>query len=192
MNGSRRIVLGLALLAFAGCKQQQDRDIPNRVLDRPTDVALICAQVVCTSEGEGAGETCETQPLPLSDCTQSPGSCAADNPQLIGFVANSERNEIAMFTKCSNRLVDMDISSPGYDFIPAGLLPTELDAGADGCNVVSANVGSCDLTVLDAPGLARYGLGDADELGRTDEVDEPSSLVATVVPRTFDGGLLTR
>src|SRR5690606_8254366 len=96
------------------------------------------------------------------------------------------RNEIAMFTKCSNRLVDMDVSSPGYDFIPAGLLPTELDASEDGCRVVSANVGSCDLTVLDAPGLARYGLGSADELGRTDQVDEPSSLVATLIPLTFD------
>lgn len=178
--------LGAAFgLALSGCNQQEQQDIPNRVLDRPTDVALVCAEVLCIEDEDG-NESCTTQPVPLSVCETETGSCASDNPHLVGFVANSERNEIAMFTKCSNRLVDMDVSSPGYDFIPAGLLPTELDASEDGCRVVSANVGSCDLTVLDAPGLARYGLGSADELGRTDQVDEPSSLVATLIPVTFD------
>jgi hypothetical protein len=183
--------VGLLLALPLGCKQQDQADIPNRVLDRPTDVALVCAVRECTSASDTgtetgeASETCVTVPLPLNLCETEASSCSSDNPHLIGFVANSERNEIAMFTKCSNRLVDMDVESPGYDFIPAGQLPTDLDASADGCRVVSANVGSCDLSVLDAPGLAGFGLGDNEDLGES-EVDEPSSLVSNVVPRTYD------
>jgi hypothetical protein len=178
-----RWLIGFMVLLPLGCQQQEQQDIPNRVLDRPTDVALVCAVVECTTTDDG--ETCVTQPQPLNLCETESTSCASDNPHLIGFVANSERNEVAMFTKCSNRLVDMDVESPGYDFIPVGQLPTELDASADGCRVVSANVGSCDLSVLDAPGLAAFGLGSDSELGSS-EVDEPSTLASTVVPRTFD------
>jgi hypothetical protein len=121
-------------------------------------------------------------PLPLNVCERDSGSCASDNPHLVGFVANSERNEIAMFTKCSNRLVDMSISVPGYNFIPAGVLPTHLDSSSDGCLVMGTNVGSCDITLLDAVGLARIALG------REPDVDELSELVATLIPRRFDDG----
>lgn len=177
------ICTSLVLLPL-GCQQDEQQDIPNRVLDRPTDVALVCAVVECTTDDDG-NETCVTVPQPLNLCETESSSCSSDNPHLVGFVANSERNEIAMFTKCSNRLVDMDVESPGYDFIPAGQLPTELDASEDGCRVVSANVGSCDLSVLDAPGLAAFGLGSDAELGDS-EVDEPSTLASTLIPRTFD------
>jgi hypothetical protein len=176
-------VLVLPLLLPLGCRQNDPQDSPNRVLDRPTDVALVCAVVECTTiDGKAI---CTTEPQPLNLCENEVTSCSSDSPHLIGFVANSERNEIAMFTKCSNRLVDLDVESPGYDFIPAGQLPTELDASADGCRVVSANVGSCDLSVLDAPGLAGFGLGAKADLGES-EVDEPSTLVSNVVPRIYD------
>lgn len=175
----------LLALALAGCQEQEQRDIPNRVLDRPTDVALICVEVVCEDlDGDGIeqDDECETQALGLSACERDTGTCTSDNPHLVGFVANSERNEIAMFTKCSNRLVDMNIEVPGYNFIPAGILPTELDASDDSCKVMSANVGSCDITVLDAVELARIGLG------RDPKVEEPSELVATLIPQRFDPG----
>lgn len=184
--GSHALVLGALTASLASCRDQETQDIPNRVLDRPTDVALICAEVVCV-DADGDGFTtdaeCETQALPLSTCARDIGTCTSDNPHLVGFVANSERNEIAMFTKCGNRLVDMSPDVPGYNFIPAGVLPTALSASADGCRVVSANVGSCDLSVLEASKLASVGLG------RPLEVDEPSELVSTLAPQRFDIGL---
>jgi hypothetical protein len=183
MMGRRAKWVVLTGLLLAGCRDQPTEDIPNRVLDRPTDVALICAEVVCEDldqDGVEEDDECETQPLALSACALETGSCTSDNPHLVGFVANSERNEIAMFTKCSNRLVDMNVEVPGYNFIPAGILPTDLDASADGCKVVSANVGSCDITVLDAIELARVGLG------REAKVDEPSELVSTLIPQRYD------
>ncbi|PRQ05896.1 hypothetical protein ENSA5_00070 [Enhygromyxa salina] len=180
----RRPTLGWFALALAalGCQAQEEVDIPNRVLDRPTDMALVCAAVECEDlDDDGVDDPgeCTTVALPLSVCQSEASSCSSDNPHLVGFVANSERNEIAMFTKCANRLVDMDIESPGYNFIPAGILPTELDASSDGCRVISANVGSCDLTLLDAPALAGFGLDNPDV------ADEPSSLVSTVIPHAY-------
>ena len=188
MTTLRTRVLGCASLLLAGlaltaCQDQPQPDIPNRVLDRPTDVALICTEVQCLDEdGDGIEEDdeCETVPLPLDVCDREIGSCSSDAPHLIGFVANSERNEIAMFTKCGNRLVDMSPEVPGYNFIPSGILPTDLDASADGCRVVSANVGSCDLSVLEATTLAGIGLGG------TASVDEPSELVSILMPRRFN------
>lgn len=180
---SRLGILAVACLVLAGCRQQDQQDIPNRVLDRPTDVALICAEILCVDEDQDGikeDHECVTNPLPLSACENDTGVCTSDNPHLIGFVTNSERNEIAMFTKCGNRLVDMNVEVPGYNFIPAGILPTDLDASADGCKVMSANVGSCDITVLDAIELARIGLG------RDLVVDEPSELITTVIPERFD------
>lgn len=185
---------GLALLACAaGCQQQDIQEIPNRVLDRPTDATLICVEVVCgegedvvdTDTAEGGGEAttdCRVEPRALSQCAGEIGGCGVRDPRLIGFVANSERNEIAMFTKCDNRLVDMSPSVPGYNFIPAGTLPTELDADDEGCRVVSTNVGSCDLNVLDGPALAGFAL----ELPEEDLEPELSSLVSTLVPERFD------
>jgi hypothetical protein len=186
MTGNSRApktVLAWLLLGFAGCRDAPEQDIPNRVLDRPTDVALICAEVVCVDadeDGVDDEDECDTQPLPLSACERDTGTCSSDNPHLVGFVANSERNEIAMFTKCGNRLVDMNVDVPGYNFIPAGVLPTDLDATRDGCKVMSANVGSCDITVLDAVELARVGLG------RRSNVDEPSELVSRLIPQRYD------
>ncbi|PRQ07368.1 hypothetical protein [Enhygromyxa salina] len=175
------VVAAVAIFGL-GCQADDPPDLPNRVLDRPTDVTLVCAVVECDVNDEN----CVAQPLPLNVCQQETGSCTSDNPHLVGFVANSERNEIAMFTKCSNRLVDLNVEVPGYNFIPAGILPTDLDASDDGCRVISANVGSCDLTLLDAPALAGIALGSADP------IDEPSSLVTTLIPTTYDPEQQTR
>lgn len=168
----------VALLLAASCQQATSQNVPNRVLDRPTDVTLICADRVCTDE-DGV-ETCTVEMQPLSVCGADTGTCTSSGAHLVGFVANSERNEIGMFTKCGDRLVDMNPDVPGYNFVPAGVLPTEMTASGDGCRVFSANVGSCDLTVLDGQGMARYAL-ELDPL-----VDQPSSLVGTLVPRRFD------
>jgi hypothetical protein len=175
------VSLGVAVLS--GCRDNDQRDIPNRVLDRPTDLELICVDCVDT-DGDQICDELQAQPREL--CERDSGGCTSTGIHLVGFVANSERNEVAMFTKCSNRLVDMDVDSPGYNFIPAGILPTDLTSTKDSCRVVSANVGSCDLSVLDALGLASFGIGPAYRSGQPPGLDEPSSLVSTVVPRTFD------
>lgn len=195
------ISVGLVVLAaLSGCSQPTQQDIPNRVLDRPTDVALVCARVDCfDADGDGdvdAGE-CKTKALPLDSCANDSGSCVSDvvydefgiydegYAHILGFIANSERNEISIFTQCSDELIDLDVDVPGYNFVPAGVLPTHIESSDDGCRVVSSNLGSCDLTVLDGEGFAAFGL-DIREGGLSDSIVSPSELVTTLVPQRYD------
>ena len=49
----------------------------------------------------------------------------------------------------SAQIVDLDRLTPGFGFIPLGLLPEHMRATDDGCRAVSANVNGCDLSVVD-------------------------------------------
>src|SRR5206468_2077122 len=52
-------------------------------------------------------------------------------------------------------IVDLDPSTPGFGFIPVGGLPEHIRTSADGCRAVTANVGTCDLAVIDVWTLIR-------------------------------------
>jgi len=180
MNTTVRILPALALSlgmgVLAGCNNQAQVQVPNRVLDRPLDVTLTCVRL---------NEDNTVSPLGVGDCDQeSRPSCFAEGPQLIGYIANSERNEVAVFRRCdaTAAVVDVDSDTPGYQLVPVGQLPSEIESTALGCRVVTANAGSCDLTLLDGLGLASIAL----ETQPAEEV-APSSLVSKLVPLRSDG-----
>lgn len=164
----------LAVASLAACRPNNPIIVPNRVLDRPLDVALACI----SSDGESVTV------LSLDSCAGAGvGSCDRETPQLIGFVANSQKNEIGMFRQCDqNGMVDLDPETPGYNLVPVGELPSRIVTTED-CRVVTANVESCDLSAVELPGLAAYAVG-----LRPDEA--PSSLVTRIVPVRGDGTLL--
>lgn len=175
-----RWALSLALLApvllAAGCQQQTRVQVPNRVLDRPLDVTLTCVRL----EEDGT-----LSPLGVGDCAQETRpNCTTDGPQLIGYVANSERNEVAVFRRCdaTAAVVDVDTDAPGYQLVPVGQLPSEIESTTLGCRVITANAGSCDLTLLDGLGLAAIAL----QAEAADQV-APSSLVSKLIPLRSDG-----
>jgi hypothetical protein len=169
---SRLAALALAGCSVVACNNNDQVLVPNRVLDRPLDITLACVQ------RDGAGGV---SVLSLNLCRDSISDCTDVGPQLIGFVTNSERNELAMFRRCDrNGLVDLDPEVPGYNFVPVGQLPSAIARSEDSCRVVTANVGSCDLSVVDVPGLAAFAL----QLG---SATPPSALVSTIVPRRSDG-----
>ena len=43
----------------------------------------------------------------------------------------------------------MDKSTSGYGRVPLGTLPEQISSTTDGCRLVTANRGSCDLTLVD-------------------------------------------
>lgn len=158
-------------LGVAGCRDDNRTVVPNRVLDRPTDMALACLQV--DSGRVVTGGDCSAGRRP--SCTSD------DTPQLVGFVANSERNEIAMWRRCDvNGLVDLDPRAPGYDFVPVGITPSAIAATGDQCRVVTANAGSCDLSALFVPEVGRAALNLEPSM-------PPGTAVREVVPRTSAG-----
>lgn len=162
-----------ALLLLAGaCRNNNTVLVPNRVLDRPLDVSLACVkrvdgqvEVLALNQCNGAG---------VGDCDDE------DTAQLVGFVANSEKNEVGMFRRCDvNGMVDLDPEAPGYNLVPVGTLPSRIVQTTD-CRVVTANVGSCDFSAIDGPELAAYAVG-------LSPSKAPSALVSKVVPLLSDG-----
>lgn len=158
-------------LAALGCNNRQSIIVPNRVLDRPTEMGLAC---VTRDESSEVITTTSLEACRSATCGET---------RLIGFIANSERDDVAMFSTCANSVIDMDESTPGAQLIPAGKVPTTMaitTGSPDACFAVSGNLGSCDLSVFDVTGFAAYAFEDS-------PVEDPSSLVQTIVPIRGDG-----
>ncbi|HWB76866.1 MAG TPA: hypothetical protein VG755_17990, partial [Nannocystaceae bacterium] len=173
MKLASRLSLALFALACASaCRNQNTVVVPNRVLDRPLDMTLACVEKSDDRIVVRALNDCVDQPL---------GHCLdEDTPQLIGFIANSEKNEVGMFRRCdTNGMVDLDPEAPGYNLVPVGTTPSRIVQTPD-CRVVTANYGSCDLSAIEMPDLAAYAVGLPPD-------EAPSSLVSTIVPRRSDG-----
>jgi hypothetical protein len=166
------VIVTASPLWAGGCQDDDSRTVPNRVLDRPLDVALACVRL----EGDGvlaAG---------LTQCRDDGVATCSEETQLLGLVTNSERHELAVFRRCDpNGLVDLDPDAPGYQFVPVGQLPGAIGLTPDGCQAVTANVGSCDLSIADVTGLA------ARAFDRSSPDKSPGELVSTVVPRRASG-----
>jgi hypothetical protein len=166
-----QLACGLALLAGIGCRNNNTVVVPNRVLDRPLDVSLACVR----------RDDDAITVLSLSDCDGADnGDCDEEGvPQLIGFVANSDKNEVGMFRRCDiNGMVDLDPEAPGYNLVPVGARPSRVVQTPD-CRVVTANWGSCDFSALVGHELASYAVG-------LTPTQAPSALVSTIVPRLSD------
>ena len=165
---------GLALapcLSAGGCNNRQSIIVPNRVLDRPTEMAMVCVTRDPVSEAftTGSLEACQ-----LATCGDT---------RLLGFIANSEKDDVAMFSTCANSVIDMDVATPGAQLIPSGRVPTNIVMSAgnpDGCFAISGNLGSCDLSLFDVTGFAAYAWDEA-------PAEDPSALVQSVVPTRGDG-----
>lgn len=156
---------------LGACNNRQSVVVPNRVLDRPTDMVLAC---VVRDE-----ETDVITPTSLEVCENA----TCDETRLIGFIANSERDDVAMFSKCANSVIDMDIAAPGAQLIAAGKVPSAMTISVgspNACHAISANLGSCDLSLFDVPGLAAYAFDDV-------PAQDPSTLVTTLTPTRGDG-----
>lgn len=172
-----RLTLGaLALAALssgASCRNRTSVVVPNRVLDRPLDAVLACVKL----------EDGVYLPQSLEQCSDAEAEAVCGDLRLIGFVANSERNDVAMFSRCAGAVIDMDVGAPGPQLINAGSVPSSMTITTGpqtGCFAVSANLGSCDLSVLNVTGLSAYAFDEPPE-------DEPAQYVANVVPRRADG-----
>ena len=175
-NLSFRVVLlaslALGLASVAGCQSRRTQQLPNRVLDRPLDAALACVRLI-----DGV-----PTPQSLDQCSDAVAESVCGDIRLIGFVANSERNDIAMFSRCEGAVIDMDVAAPGSQLISAGEVPSSMTVTTGvqaGCFAVSANLGSCDLSVLDVGGIAAYAFDEPPD-------EEPGAFVSTVIPRRAD------
>jgi hypothetical protein len=175
-----------ALLAVSACGKEP-AVVPVRNLERPSDMAFVCMREV-----EAAGVT-QLSGRPMVDCQPHLFDESVDErledidfkkarkTGTFGLVTNTSRGELGVIDMDLGRLVDLDPSQPGYNMVPLGSFPEVIAASQDGCMVVSANRGSCDLTVVDPQRLLRPTLGE--KLASTGE----GPLTIRITPTTASG-----
>lgn len=193
MRGKSFLVrtLSLGLLAtLAGCETKTPTFLDSQVLDRPTDMAMICAHLRCTppdAEGKVDPASCTTILDPMSTCvTPASINCrftinetGVSRAQLFGFVTSSGRNELAMVSACEGEVVDTNIKLPGLNPIPVGEMPNHVSASDDSCRVLTSNAGSCDFSLVKTTAFATLGLGIEEERdGSIAATDDVTTLVA--------------
>ncbi len=188
------IVFGAAL-ACAACSTTPP-PVSAHNLERPSDLAFACVGLFTPPDGgaitdAGAPVVNVVSGRPMYECN-NPGSF--DPPfditrRTFGFVANSARGELSVIDLNNSKLVDLDLVNPETNVAPLGVLPEQLSASSDGCRIVSANRGSCDLTMVDIGTLMTPELGAEAKLptstigSSTQPATGPSTVAQQIVVR---------
>ena len=136
-------------------------------LERPSDMTFACVGLFGVLSADGGTSTADggvTTPTvsgrPMSWC-HAPGKF--DLPfdlehRTFAFVSNTARHELSLVDMDNSKLIDLDPSNPETNVAPLGVLPEQISASDDGCRIVSANRGSCDLSMVDVGKLATPAL----------------------------------
>jgi hypothetical protein len=179
----RLLIAGMAgLVALVNCTPDP-LIIPVRNLERPADMVFACVEKVVPDSGAEAYVTAR----PMSVCHDPEGKAYyTDDPTssvytperakkdyqrsrswrdpriygTFGLVSNTARGEVAVVDFDADRLVDLAPATPGYNQVPVGALPEAIAISNDGCSAITANRGTCDLSVLDLSQLlaGRFGV----------------------------------
>jgi hypothetical protein len=112
----------LALAAsWVGCSQNAVT-VPIRSLERSGKAAFVCLQNL---NGAQPG-------LPLDACHAVSPPLAANDfvtaPHMISLVTQTSRGEVAVVDVTASGVIDLDLSVPGFNFLPVGNLPTDVVA----------------------------------------------------------------
>ena len=183
---SRLLVLSIGQALLVAACSQQPIFLPSHDFERPTDMAFSCLRVIPDPSGAGSARVVG---LPMDAChppgDQDPpigitGTTTFSN-KTFAFVTNSERGDVSVVdmsfcrsndSTCRQKaiqpgaeIVDLDPATIGYAAAPVGELPETIVASQDGCRLLTANHGSCDLTLIDpaallAPHLTQTPLGE--------------------------------
>jgi hypothetical protein len=156
-----RLALPVACAALGALIACSDTTLPEiiRVLDRPSAISFSCYGKMVMAD---TGEVVDSSPQPMSSCMgwqagQRPAGQESlqptDAPQLLQFILQSTQGSIAV-SRYSGGLqvpafLDPDPTTPGLNSIPVGVLPVDIVTDPTGCHVLTANAGSCDLSILD-------------------------------------------
>jgi hypothetical protein len=194
-----------ALVLVAGSCTSQPVILPSRDFDRPTDIAFVC---MGTFGGSGAsadggaadGGTTGAQVLsgrPMRECHPRGTVDVADTVHhTFAFLPNSSSGELSVVDADKWNLVNLDPANPGFNRLPLGVLPSQIAASDDGCRLVTANHGSCDLSFVDpaallAPTVARDMPAVPPNM-QMSVTSAGTTSVKNVIPRTKNSGQALR
>ena len=114
--------------AAVSCSRTVD-PVPLRTFERAQNMDVVCLEV---ADAQG-----NALPLPRpaaqSRCTAAPaGSLTFATHHLFGLVTQTARGEVAVVDLTAGRIVDLDQSTPGINFLTVGTLPTDVVSAPNG------------------------------------------------------------
>jgi len=131
-------LLGLAV-PWAGCSQTTN-PINIRSLERSGKAAFLCIRDPKSS----------TPGQQLEGCYPTPQAYASNDylvPHTIGLVTQMTRGEVAVVDVTAGSVVDVDPTTPGFNFLPVGALPTDIVA-TPGSNASFVSIGDANRPAI--------------------------------------------
>jgi hypothetical protein len=196
-RASRRLVLGLRLAVLAagtlavaivgGSCSSTPTVLPSRNFDRPTDVVFAC---VGQFTDQNTGKLVFSgRPIDWCQPFGLPVPAVGDKYHTFAFIPNSNSGELSVVDVDHGKLIDLDPSVSGYSRLPVGVLPEQISASDDGCRLVTANRGSCDLTVVNPALLMAPTIKPGTTIAPGTDVSA-ANISVTIPPTTSTGRLL--
>jgi hypothetical protein len=186
---------GLIAIAALGASCSPPTNLlPVNDFNRPTDVAFMCfgafQQGAATADGGTAGAW-QVTGRPMQAChpqdQYDPG--ATTQTRTFAFMPNSAAGTLSAIDADHWKLLDLNVDTGGYGAAPLGQLPEQISASDDGCQLISANRGSCDLTLVNPSVLVASTF--QQETGGAVMPPSPRATSHTFRPIKGDGTLLT-
>jgi len=190
LGGFAVAALAGAVLASTACTSTPP-PVAAHNLERPSDISFACVGLLpIHSDGTvGApGDTSGTPTvsgLPMDQCNV-PGQFDPvfnTTRRTFAFVANSARGELSVLDLNNSKLIDLDLANPETNVAPLGVLPEQMSASSDGCRIVTANRGSCDLTMVDIATLMTPELALEGKVSVPPSYTGPSTVSQEIVVR---------
>ena len=121
----KRIAFALAFLTgsgvlVAGCSQNTAA-VLVRSLERSGRAAFLCIRDPTASNPGQQLDGCFTP-------GEAPGRFNYIVPHVIALVTQTSRGEVAVVDVTAETVIDVDLSVPGYNFLPVGAMPTDIVA----------------------------------------------------------------
>jgi len=191
--------LGLiAIAAVAASCGPPTNILPVNDFNRPTDVAFMCFGAFPQGTADGGAPAAATGGVPLQVSGRPLQACHPQNEydpgattqtRTFAFLPNSAAGTLTAVDADHWKLVDLNLDTGGYGTAPLGQLPEQISASDDGCRLISANRGSCDLTLVNPSILVAPTF--QQETGGAVMPPAPRTASQTFRPIKGDGTLLT-
>jgi hypothetical protein len=137
------LVAAVALASIAGCGGSPTI-LPTNDFNRPTDLAFMCFGAF-----DDNGDL-RVSGRPMRSC-HPPGQDPEPSvtARTFAFLPNSASGDLSMIDADNWHIIDIGTANAGYGRLPLGEIAEQISVSQDGCRLVSANRGSCNLTMID-------------------------------------------
>ncbi len=162
--------------------------LPVNDLNRPTDVTFMCFGAY---DPNGAGNQLTVSGRPMRACHPQDfyDPPASTTSRTFAFLPNTGSSGLTAVDADHWKLVDLDPFTGGYGLAPLGKFPSQISSSDDGCRLLTANRGSCNLSLVDPAVLVAptfYG-----QQSSLTTLPSPRTATMTIRPVKGDGTFLT-